>query len=149
MINMTGNWNDWRTGRHVVYDLRAHIILTPKYRREIMTPRVTSLLRQVFEEVCDRFECTLESFDTDRGHAHLIVSYQPKTQPSTLIMSLKTNSSKQLQAQQWPEITQALGDGHFWSPSYCITSTSETPLNTIEQYIKNQEKPRRKYQKRS
>ena len=31
---------DFRTGRHVVYNLHAHIVLVPKYRKKVMTPRV-------------------------------------------------------------------------------------------------------------
>ena len=27
----------FRSGRHVVYKLHAHIVLTPKYRRKVMT----------------------------------------------------------------------------------------------------------------
>ncbi|WP_158276322.1 IS200/IS605 family transposase [Bifidobacterium callitrichidarum] len=145
---MEENWNDWRTGRHVVYNLRAHIILTPKYRREIMTRRVTRLLEQVFGEVCTRFECTLESFEAIQGHAHLLIGYTPKTQLSTLIMSLKTNSSKQLRDQHWPETDQAFHDKHFWTPSYCIAAAGEDPIETMNQYIENQDKPRRKYDKK-
>lgn len=145
---MEENWNDWRTGRHVVCDLHAHIILTPKYRRRIMTPRVTNLLERVFREVCTRFECTLESFETSQDHAHLLIRYTPKTQLSTLIMSLKTNSSKQLRDQHWPETDQAFHDTHFWTPSYCIAAQEENPLATINRYIENQNKPRRKYDKK-
>lgn len=145
---MEDNWHDWRTGRHVIYDLHAHIVLTPKYRRKVMTPRVTSLLRRVFEEVCDRFECTLDAFETDQDHAHLLVSYPPKIQLSKLVQSLKTNSSKQAREQHWPEIENALWGDHFWSPSYCIASCGGAPLNVIKQYVENQGKPRRKYEKR-
>lgn len=142
---MDENWHNWRTGRHVVYDLHAHIVLTPRYRCHVMTPRVASLLCDTFVEVCTRFECTLDAFETDGDHAHLLVSYPPKTQLSKLVMSLKTNSSKRIREQQWPEITQALWGEHFWSPSYCIASCGGAPLEVVKQYVENQDKPRRKY----
>lgn len=147
-VYMDENWHNWRTGRHVVYDLHAHIVLTPKYRRKVMTPRVAELLGQVFEEVCGRFECTLEAFETDRDHAHLLISYPPKVQLSKLVMGLKTNSSKQVREQHWPEIEQALWGEHFWSPSYCIASAGGAPLAIVKQYVENQGKPRRKYDRR-
>lgn len=34
--------SDFRTGRHVVYELYAHIVLTTKYRKEVFTERVNS-----------------------------------------------------------------------------------------------------------
>ena len=53
--------DDWRNGRHVVYRLHAHIVLTPKYRRKVMTERVAADLKSSFEEVCGRFDTTLEA----------------------------------------------------------------------------------------
>lgn len=145
---MVENNHDWHTGRHVVYDLHAHIILITKYRRNVMTPRVTQLIRNTILEVCNRFECTLDAFETDQDHAHLLITYPPKTPLSTLIMSIKTNTSKRIREQQWPEITQALWGKHFWSPSYCVVSCGGAPLAIIKQYVENQQKPNRKYTKR-
>ena len=96
---MTENTHDWHTGRHVVYELHAHIVLVTKYRREVMSPRVTKLLGDTFREVCEHFECELEEFETDKDHAHLLVAYPPKVQLSKLVMSLKTNSSKRVREQ--------------------------------------------------
>lgn len=76
---MTENTHDWRTGRHVVYELHAHIVLVTKYRRKVMSPRVTKLLGDTFREVCERFECELEEFETDKNHAHLLVAIHRKS----------------------------------------------------------------------
>lgn len=139
---MTGAAREWRAGRHVVYDLHAHIVLTPKYRRKVMSERVTELLRQVLDEACQRREVTLEAFETDQDHAHLLVCYPPKLSLSSLVMSLKTHSSKAVRAQGWPEITEALWGDHFWSPSYAVVSTGGAPLDLVKQYVENQGKPR-------
>ena len=110
----------WRNGRHVVYRLHAHIVLTPKYRRKVMTDRVTAELRSSFVEVCGRYGATLDEFETDTDHAHLLVTYPPKVALSKLVMSLKTISSMRVRAHAWPEVTQALWGQHFWSPSYAV-----------------------------
>lgn len=146
---MTENTHDWRTGRHVVYELHAHIVLVTKYRRKVMSPRVTKLLGDTFREVCERFECELEEFETDKDHAHLLVAYPPKVQLSKLVMSLKTNGSKRVREHDWPEVRQSLWGGHFWSPSYCIVSCGGAPLEIIKRYIQDQQKPNRKYVRRS
>lgn len=132
----------------MVYDLHAHIILVTKYRRKVMTPRVARLLEDTFQEVCDRFECQLEEMETDKDHAHLLIAYPPKVQLSKLVMSLKTNSSKRIREQSWPEVTQALWGDHFWSPSYCAVSCGGAPLEIVKQYIQNQQKPNRKYNRK-
>ena len=58
---------DFRTGRHVVYKLHVHIVLVPKYRREVMTQRVTACLRDAFSDVCGRYGATLDAFESDGG----------------------------------------------------------------------------------
>lgn len=146
---MDENTHDWRTGRHVVYELHAYIVFVTKYRRKVMTPRVAKLLEETFGEVCERFECELEEFETDKDHAHLLVAYPPKTQLSTLVMSLKTNSSKRVREQDWPEVRQALRGDHFWSPSYCIVSCGGAPLEIVREYIRDQQKPNRKYRRKT
>ena len=135
--------DDWRNGRHVVYKLHAHIVLTPKYRRKVMTARVSADLQASFDEVCRRYGATLDEFETDTDHAHLLVSYPPKVALSTLVMSLKTISSMRVRAHHWPEITKALWGQHFWSPSYAVVSCGGAPLTTVAEYIRDQQSPNR------
>lgn len=138
------NKDDWRNGRHVVYKLHAHIVLTPKYRRKVMTDRVTASLRDSFNEVCERYGATLDEFETDQDHAHLLVSYPPKVALSKLVMSLKTISSMRVRDKDWSEVRNALWDEHFWSPSYAVVSCGDAPLKTVKEYIRNQQSPNRK-----
>ena len=134
---------DFRTGRHVVYNMHAHIVLVPKYRRKVMTPRVTKLLGEVFGEVCRRYGATLDAYETDQDHAHILVTYPPKVALSKLVMSLKTISSLRIREHHWPEVTQALWGEHFWSPSYCVVSAGGAPLEIIKRYIETQQSPNR------
>ncbi len=109
--------DDWRNGRHVVYRLHAHIVLVPKYRGSVMTDRVSDEIRSAIVEVCTRFDATLDSFETDGDHAHLLVTYSPKVALSRLVMSMKTLSAMRVRAKKWPEVENALWGNHFWSPS--------------------------------
>ncbi len=135
---------DFRNGRHVVYKLQAHVVLVPKYRKKVMTPRVTEHLRRSFFEVCTRNGATLDAFEIDRDHAHLLVSYPPKVSLSTLVMSLKTISSLRIRQEHWPEVTRALWGEHFWSPSYAVISCGGAPLDDVKRYIETQQSPNRK-----
>lgn len=108
-----------------------------------MTERVKADLRISFEEVCTRYGATLEAFETDRGHAHLEVSYPPKIALSTLIMSLKTISSMRVRKHRWEEIDQALMGDAFWSPSYAVASYGEDPLDVVSKYIRAEQAPSR------
>ena len=63
----------YRSGRQEAYNLHAHIVPTPEYRTKVTTARVAAELRAAFEEVCVRYQATLDAFETDRDHAHLLV----------------------------------------------------------------------------
>jgi len=100
--------DEWPGSRHVVYNLHAHIVLVPKYRRPVMTKRVTEVLEAAFLEVCERYGATLEAYETDRDHAHLLVSYPPKVALSKLVMTLKTISAMRVRRCNFEEVTRAL-----------------------------------------
>jgi REP element-mobilizing transposase RayT len=37
--------SDFRAGRHVAYELHAHLVFVPKYLRDVITPRVFDVLK--------------------------------------------------------------------------------------------------------
>ena len=127
----------------MVYRLHAHIVLTPKYRGKVMTDRVSADLRSSFEEVCGRFDVSLDAFETGQDHAHLLVTYPPKVALSRLVMSLKTISSMRVTAHGWPEVARALRGDHFWSPSYAVVSCGGAPLDVVKAYVESQKSPNR------
>jgi putative transposase len=132
---------DFRVGRHVVYLLHAHLVLVTKYRRGAITDRVRMLLVGTAREVCERHGAALIEADGEDDHLHLLIEYPPKVALSTLVGAIKTNTSKRVREQGWPEITNALWGDHFWSPSYCVLSTGGATIETIKKYIQNQREP--------
>jgi putative transposase len=109
-----------------------------------MTDRVSNEIRSALLEVCTRFDTTLDAFETDGDHAHLLITYPPKVALSRLVMSMKTLSAMRVRAKNWLEVEDALSGNHFWSPSYAVVSCGEAPLETVKKYIENQKLPRRK-----
>ncbi|TXH09286.1 MAG: IS200/IS605 family transposase [Spirochaetes bacterium] len=142
--DMGYNQHEYRTGRHVVYDLNAHIVLVTKYRKDAITERVRRLLIDTSREVCERRESTLLEADGEFDHLHLVISYPPKVALSVLVMAIKTNTSKQVRAQGWDEVTRALWGKHFWSPSYFVASTGGAPLEKVAAYVRAQREPNRR-----
>ena len=77
--------SDFRTGRHVVYKLHVHLVFTTKYRRGVLSDRVLTFLRPIMEKICTDFEATLDAFDGEDDHVHLLVSYPPKLSLTKLV----------------------------------------------------------------
>lgn len=132
------NANNFRRGRHVVYNLNAHLVFVPKCRRKVISARVFSVLRNTFETVCCDFECELKEAGYEGDHVHLLVSYPPKVALSTLVNSLKGVSARLLRAADLSEIRAKLCGEHFWSPSYCVVSCGGAPLEIVKKYVEQQ-----------
>lgn len=129
---------NYRSGRHVVYSLHAHVLLTPKYRRKVFSPQVHNVIYHYIQKVCDDHDVILEEFNTDLDHAHLVISYPPKVCLSTFIGQLKGYSSKMIREEHYDLIKHMLYGNSFWSPSYFISSTGGVPLEYIKKYVQDQ-----------
>lgn len=134
----------FRTGRHVVHLLHAHLVLTTKYRRNaITTDRVRESLRATMSSVCTDFEVQMQAWEADDDHVHLLVAYPPKVALSKLVNALKGASSYRLRGLDYPEVKKVLWGTSFWSPSYCVVSCGGAPLDTIKAYVDAQRDPKR------
>ena len=141
---MAGNKKDYRTGRRAVYNLKAHIVLTPIYMKEVFNNTVKTSCEESFKHICDKFKVELVDFNTDDDHAHLIVNCPPSINLSSFIGQLKGYSSRVLRRDFYDEIEEMLWGDHFWSPSYLIVSTGDTHLEIIREYVRKQgEEPRK------
>jgi len=129
---------DFRTGRHVVYVLHAHLVFVPKYRRGVITKRAFKILKDAWDVVCNDFGCELKEANFEPDHVHLLISYPPKVSLSVLVNSLKGVSARRLRAAKLPEVQSKLWGDHFWSPSYCAVSCGGAPLQIVAQYVRNQ-----------
>jgi putative transposase len=130
--------SDFRTVRHVVYALTAHLVFVPKYRRKVISERVYAVLKASWEATCKDFECELRESGYEADHVHLLIAYPPKVSLSTLVNSLKGVSARRLRAAHLPEVERKLWGPHFWSPSYCAVSCGGAPLAIVKQYVEQQ-----------
>jgi putative transposase len=133
--------SDLRTGRHCVFLMHCHLVFVTKYRKRIFTKEILEDMQQCMEKVCLDFEATLEEFDGEHDHVHLLVHYPPKVSISKLVNSLKGVSSRTIRRKDHPNIKKFLWSGSLWSPSYFAGSCGGAPLSIIKQYIENQKTP--------
>ncbi len=125
-----------------VSDLKAHLVLTTKYRRKVLTTPMIDRLHEVFESLLDKFDCKMVEFNAESDHAHLLFQYHPEIQLSKLVNSLKSVSSRKLRQEFLPELEQI----HYqkkvvWNSSYFLASCGGVTISTLKKYIENQDKP--------
>lgn len=128
---------DYRTGRHCVFRLHAHLVFVTKYRRDVLSERAIRDLSAIFAKVCKDFDATLVECNGEDDHVHLLVEYPPQLVLPKLVNSLKGVSSRRLR-QMRPEVRGRYFNGVLWSPSYFAASCGGAPINIIRQYVEQQ-----------
>jgi putative transposase len=131
---------DYRSGRHCVFMLHAHLVFTPKWRRKVFTGAQLKTMKRIFNEVCADFGAVITEFDGESDHVHLLVNYPPQMQLSKLINSLKGVSSRKLKTLH-PEIKKHYWGTKLWSRSYFAGSVGGAPLEVLKAYIQAQATP--------
>ena len=129
-----------RRGRHVVFALHAHLVFVTKYRRNVLDGVALDHIKKTCEAVCADFGATLEEFNGEDNHVHLLVNYPPHVELSKLVNSLKGVSSRLLK-RDIPRLAGRFYNGALWSPSYFVASCGGAPLSIIKQYIEQQNRP--------
>ena len=51
-----------RTGRHVVFNLHAHLVFVTKYRKTVFTQAMLQRMQQIFLDICECFETALVGY---------------------------------------------------------------------------------------
>jgi putative transposase len=139
---MSPRWEpnpDIRKGRHVAYDLHAHLVFVTKYRKDVFDDAMLQRCEDIMRDVCTGFETELRELNGEADHVHLLVHYPPKVTLSKLINSLKGVSSRYLRA-EYTDNRTGMGSV-FWSRSYFAASCGGAPLSIIRQYIEGQKRP--------
>ncbi|WP_373332682.1 IS200/IS605 family transposase [Thiopseudomonas alkaliphila] len=121
--------NTYRTGRHCVFELHAHLVFITKYRGAVFADNHLRSLESIFRSVCTDFETELVEFNGEADHVHLLVN------------SLKGVSSRRLKLLHPELVKPAYMKNALWSPSYYAGSVGDAPISVIRQYIEQQARP--------
>lgn len=128
--------------RHATHLLHAHLVFVTKYRYNVLTGEHIEYLRAIFKETMKEMGGTLEEFDGERNHVHLLIQYPPKWSISVIVNNLKGRSSRLLR-RDMPDVKKRYwGDGSaLWHRSYFAGSVGGAPLEIVKQYIQQQDTP--------
>ena len=125
------------TNNHSVFLLQYHLIMCIKYRNKVIDDVISERLQQIFEYIAPNYHITLEEWNHDVDHVHVLLRGQPNTEMSKFINAYKSASSRLIK-KEFPEIRKSLWKEMFWSQSYCLISTGGATVDIIKQYIQSQ-----------
>jgi len=121
-----------------VFDLRVHLVLVTKYRKNILTPKILNRSQEIFTSLAKDWDIELIEFDGEADHVHLLLSLKPDIQPSKLVNNFKTVSSRLLRKEYGPHIAKFYKQSVLWSRSYCIISCGGVTVEKLKEYIEKQ-----------
>ncbi|MGV0029367.1 IS200/IS605 family transposase [Phormidesmis priestleyi] len=124
-----------------VSDLKAHLVLTTKYRRKVFDAAMLSRLHEIFLDLLIKWDCKLVEFNGEENHIHLLFQYHPDLQISTLVNNLKSVSSRRLR-QEFTGVDTFYRKDVLWNGSYFIASCGGVTVSTLRKYIENQDSPK-------
>lgn len=125
------------TNRHSVFKLYYHLILVIKYRRRVLDDNISETLKKHFIKIGNDFQVTLEEWNHDIDHIHVLFRSEPTTNLSKFINAYKSASSRLIKI-AYPEIKDKLYQEAFWTKSYCLLTSGGASIDVIKQYIKTQ-----------
>ena len=128
---------DMDRNAHSVYLLYYHLVMVVKYRRKVINDPISDRAKEIFEYLAPNHGITLEEWNHDIDHVHVMFRVQPKTEISKFINAYKGASSRLIK-KEYPEIKEKLWKGAFWSQSLCLMTAGGAPLEVIRQYIESQ-----------
>lgn len=128
---------------HSVFLLHYHLILVVKYRRKVFDANISARAKEIFEYIAPNYNITLEEWNHDKDHVHILFRAHPNTEISKFINAYKSASSRLLK-KEYPEIVEKLWKEAFWSQSFCLLTTGGAPLEVIRKYIETQGIDRRR-----
>ncbi|WP_044797733.1 IS200/IS605 family transposase [Bacillus cereus] len=122
---------------HSVFLLYYHLVLVIKYRKKVMNDEISDYLKEHFIRLLEPKGITVEEWNHDEDHVHVLFRSVPNIDLSKAINSYKSVSSRFVK-RDFPKIKHDLWKEMFWSRSYCLLTTGGAPIGSIRKYIQSQ-----------
>lgn len=133
---------------HSVFLLYYHLIMVVKYRRNVIDDEISKRAEEIFSYIAPKYGITLEEWNHNGDHVHVMFRAQPKSELSRFINAYKSASSRLIK-KEYPQIREKLWKEAFWSQSFCLLSAGGAPIETIRTYIESQGEKREQSHKNS
>lgn len=94
-------------------------------------------MKEILTTIAKEHNIIIQEMEVMSDHVHMLISFNPKHAPSSIVKTLKGKSAR-LWFKQYPETKAMLWRGHLWSPSYFMSTLGDMSKHTVENYIQNQ-----------
>ena len=128
--------NDYESLSHTKWRCQYHIILTPKYRRQIIYGELRKEIGTILRTLCERYGIEIIEANACKDHIHMLVSIPPKMSVSRAMGILKGKSALMI-FDRFANLKYKYGNRHFWCRGYFVDTVGRNKT-AIQKYIQNQ-----------
>ena len=122
---------------HSVFKLYYHLILVVKYRKKVFSDDMCLYASERFKSIGEKYNITLEEFNHDKDHVHVLFRAHPNTDLSKFINAYKSSTSRMIK-KEYPHVKEQLWKSMFWTKSYCLLTSGGVTTEVIRKYIETQ-----------
>lgn len=131
----------YKSHYHCVYKLKYHLVLVTKYRHQCFTNEILVRLEEICRELSKKWDITIDEFNGESDHIHLLIDMHPNVMPSKYINNLKTITSRLIRKEFAEHLKPYYWKPVLWTRAYCLITAGGAPLETLKQYIQKQKRP--------
>jgi REP element-mobilizing transposase RayT len=118
--------------------LPYHMACPAKYRRVAISGEVDETLKEVCEEISERYEIPFLDIGTEGDHAHFLAQSVPAYSPTKIVATIKSVIAREIFLKH-PEVKKKLWGGEFWTDGHFISAASEHGDECVRaNYVKSQ-----------
>ena len=128
--------NDYESLSHTKWRCQYHIILTPKYRRQVIYGKYKKEIGKILRTLCERNGIEIHEANACKDHIHMLVSIPPKMSVSRAMGILKGKSALMI-FDRFANLKYKYGNRHFWCRGYFVDTVGRNKT-AITKYIQNQ-----------
>ena len=125
------------SNNHSVFMLQYHLILVTKYRKRVINDMISVRLREIFDYIASNYNISVEEWNHDEDHVHILFRAHPNSELSKFINAYKSASSRLIKKEH-PSLRNHLWKEMFWSRSFCLITTGGVSADVIRRYIQTQ-----------
>jgi REP element-mobilizing transposase RayT len=116
----------------------VHLVWTTKNREPILTKEIRPNIFNHIRENAENKGIYIDFINGHLEHVHCLISLGPGQNIDNILMLLKGESSN------WINKNEIFREKFKWQDEYFAVSVSESAVNRVRDYIKNQEEHHRK-----
>jgi REP element-mobilizing transposase RayT len=124
--------------RHNKTLLLYHLVFPVKYRRKVLSKKVSDTLKDLCVEISQRYEINFVEIGTDEDHVHFLVQSVPILSITRIISIIKSITAREI-FKKHPEIKKILWGGNLWTSGYYANTVGQyANREIIARYVQNQ-----------